>query len=209
MTQRAERDAVGEDGPGQAIGDTGSGFGVGEGGRDVEALVRTVHRPLLRYLLRRADPETAADVLGDTLLVLWRRHTEIPADAALPWAYGVARGCLANARRGARRREALVARLVVLDPPRPVDGPEDRAAPDPDLHAALSRLTPTEAEVVTLWAWEGLSPTEIAVALDVTPNAVSIRLHRARTRLRDLLEEAPPKDEGTDRTGTGRGKEER
>ncbi|WP_392543447.1 RNA polymerase sigma factor [Oryzobacter telluris] len=183
---------------------------VGEDARRFEALVHAVHQPLLRYLLRRADHETAADVLGDTLLVLWRRRDEVPPDAALPWAYGVARGCLANARRGARRRAALVARLVVVDPPRPVTGPEETAAADDlDLHAALARLTPTEAEVVALWAWEGLSPSEIAVALDITPNAVSIRLHRAKARLRDLLGGPPTKDRDADRTQTGRGKEER
>lgn len=202
VTERVGPDAVGADGSGAGA--------VGEDPRGFEVLVHAVHQPLLRYLLRRTDRDTAADVLGDTLLVLWRRREEIPPDAELPWAYGVARGCLANARRGDRRREALVARLVVVDPPRPVAGPEDTAAPDdPDLHAALSRLTPTEAEVIALWAWEGLSPSEIAVALDVTPNAVSIRLHRAKARLRDLLAEQPAKGEGTGRTGTGRGKEER
>lgn len=182
------------------------------GGVGFEALVAALQRPLLRYLLRRADPETAADVLGDTLLVLWRRRDEVPEEATLPWAYGVARRCLANARRAEQRREALVARLVVLDPPRPVEGPEGAAGAgpdDPDLAAALARLTGTEAEVLTLWAWEGLSPTEIATVLEVTPNAVSIRLHRARTRLRDLLEEQAAKGAGPGRTGEGRGKEER
>lgn len=177
--------------------------------RRFEALVAEVHQPLLRYLLRRTDRDRAADVLGDTLLVLWRRRDEVPDDAALPWAYGVARRCLANSRRGQRRHAALVARLTVLDPPRPVAGPEDGAAPDPDLHAALARLTRAEAEVVTLWAWEGLSPSEIATVLEVTPNAVSIRLHRARTRLRALLDEAAAKDDDTSRTRDERGTEER
>ena len=183
---------------------------VGGAARAFEALVAEVHRPLLRYLLRRTDRETAADVLGDTLLVLWRRRAEVPQDAVLPWSYGVARGCLANARRGERRRDALVARLVVLDPPEPVTGPEgDRPAEDDALHDALARLTTTEAEVLRLWAWEGLSPSEIGVVLDVTPNAVSIRLHRAKARLRDLLTEAAAKDGGTSRTDDERGKEER
>ena len=177
-----------------------------------EALVAEVHQPLLHYLLRRADRETAADVLGDTLLVLWRRRADVPEGAALPWAYGVARGCLANARRGDRRREALVSRLVVLDPPRPVAGPDATGSADPGLAAAMSRLTTAEREVLALWAWEGLSPSEIAVALDVTPNAVSIRLHRAKARLRDLLQDerdaATAKDEDDTRTGTGRGREE-
>lgn len=198
VTEEADR-AVGR-APAPATGDDVPRF---------EELVAGVHEPLLRYLLRRTDPETAADVLGDTLLVLWRRRDETPEDAALPWAYGVARRCLANARRGERRREALVARLVVVDPPSPVAGPGDAEPRDPDLGAALARLTATEHEVVTLWAWEGLSPSEIATVLDVTSNAVSIRLHRAKARLRDLLVEEAAKDGGRDRTRQGRGKEGR
>lgn len=175
-----------------------------------ERLVGDLHGPLLRYLLRRTDRDTAADVLGDTLLVLWRRRADVPVGAELPWAYGIARGCLANARRGERRRDALAARLVVVDPPGVVTGADAAlGGDDPDLTAALARLTPTEVEVLTLWAWEGLSPSEIAAVLGVTANAVSIRLHRAKGRLRTSLEAERAKDPDPRRTGTGRGKEER
>ena len=39
-----------------------------------------------------------------------------------------------------------------------------------------------------LWAWERLTPSEIATVLEITPNAVSIRLHRAKDKLRRLLD---------------------
>ena len=38
-----------------------------------------------------------------------------------------------------------------------------------------------------LWAWERLTPREIAAVLDITANAASIRLHRAKARLADHL----------------------
>ena len=38
-----------------------------------------------------------------------------------------------------------------------------------------------------LWAWEDLSAGEIAAALRITPNAASIRLHRAKARLKEAL----------------------
>ena len=47
-------------------------------------------------------------------------------------------------------------------------------------------------EVLRLWAWEELAPREIAVVLGTTPNAVSIRLHRAKARLRDELARKDP-----------------
>lgn len=77
-----------------------------------ERLVTEVYRPVQRYLLRRTDPATADDVLGEVLLVLWRRLDDVPLDTPLPWVYGVARGCLANILRSAARQERLVHRLA-------------------------------------------------------------------------------------------------
>ena len=58
---------------------------------------------------------------------------------------------------------------------------------DPDLVEAIGALREEDAELLRLWAWEQLTPAEIAAVLDVTPNAVSIRLHRARGKLREEL----------------------
>jgi RNA polymerase sigma-70 factor, ECF subfamily len=67
--------------------------------RRFEELFRSNYRAVLAYALRRADPETADEVVADTFLVCWRRLDEVPA-RALPWLLGVARRCLANRRRG-------------------------------------------------------------------------------------------------------------
>ena len=58
---------------------------------------------------------------------------------------------------------------------------------DPALEAALAGLSAADREVLRLWAWEGLAPREIGVALDISANAASIRLHRATKRLRSRL----------------------
>jgi RNA polymerase sigma-70 factor (ECF subfamily) len=151
-----------------------------------EAIAREVVEPVRRFLARRTDPDTAEDVLAETLLVCWRRLDQVPENA-LPWAYGVAPNCLANIQRGDRRQVRLAARISVVDPPEEAG----REAPEPDerVTAALAALRPEEAELLRLWAWEQLGPSEIAEVLGVTPNAVSIRLHRARRKLRDILED--------------------
>ena len=150
-----------------------------------EALVPALVDPLRRFLARRTDPATADDVLAETLLVCWRRLDDVPEEP-LPWAYGVARNCLANATRGVRRQERLAARIAVVDPPSATTaGP--REGDDPDLVEAIGALREEDAELLRLWAWEQLTPAEIAAVLDVTPNAVSIRLHRAREKLREEL----------------------
>lgn len=147
------------------------------------ALAHEVGEPLRRYVARRAPADTVDDVLADAFLVLWRRLDDVPTDDPLPWAYAVARGCLANAQRAARRQLRLVERIGRLDPPLP------RAEDDehPELLAALAGLPATDREVLTLWAWEGLAPREIATVTGLSANAVSIRLHRAKRRLADGL----------------------
>ena len=143
-----------------------------------ESVAAEVVEPLRRFLARRTDTATADDVLADTLLVCWRRIDEVP-DEALPWAYGVARLCLANAERSARRQRRVSERLGA----QPVSEPGEHDA----LHEALARLPAADAELLRLWAWERLGPAEIAVVLDVSPNAAGLRLHRAREKLRDEL----------------------
>jgi RNA polymerase sigma-70 factor (ECF subfamily) len=150
-----------------------------------EALAPVLVEPLRRFLARRTDAATADDVLAETLLVCWRRLDDVP-DEALPWAYGVARNCLANAQRGARRQERLAAKIAVVDPPAAsIPGPGE--AGDADLTDALAALREEDAELLHLWAWEQLTAGEIAIVLDVTPNAASIRLHRAREKLKEEL----------------------
>lgn len=147
-----------------------------------EAAFTAVYEPLQRYVRRRCAPAAADDVVAEVLLVLWRRLDDVPADAMLPWTYGVARRVLANERRGTRRRLALVERLGSN-----AAAPVVPTTPDSDLDEALGQLSADEREIVHLWAWEQLAPLEIAVALDITPNAASIRLHRAKGKLADHL----------------------
>jgi RNA polymerase sigma-70 factor (ECF subfamily) len=151
-----------------------------------EALAPGLIEPLRRYLARRTDAATADDVLADTLLVCWRRFDELPEDP-LPWAYGAARNCLANAQRSTRRQQRVAARIATVDPPSAsLPGPDEAEADGP-LAAALATLRPDDAELLRLWAWEQLAPGEIATVLGITPNAASIRLHRAREKLRAAL----------------------
>lgn len=158
---------------------------------DFERFVAEVYEPLQRFLRRRTDAATAEDVLSDALLVLWRRVEDIPAEAPVAWAYGVARGCLANAVRGSVRQDRLVERLVTTAP-----STAGADADYADLTEALEDLTDTDREILRLWAWEQLAPREIATVLAITPNAASIRLHRAIGKLREKLP-APRKSSGS------------
>lgn len=145
---------------------------------------------ILAYGLRRTGSGADAwDLLAETMLVAWRRIDEVPdGNEALPWLYGVARRALANQARATRRRDRLSTRLAAHlgnhVAPDGVQASADRAW----VRAGLAGLNDLDREVLTLSLWEGLSPAEIAVAVNAPAATVRTRLHRARRRLRELLE---------------------
>ena len=163
-----------------------------------ESLVTDVYQPLQRYLRRRTDIDTAHDVLGDVLLVMWRRADAIPAEAPLAWCYGVARRCLANSLRQTDRQRRLETRLRS-------EVPVSESPSDPILEEALAKLSTADQELLRLWAWEHLAASDIALVLGITANAASIRLHRAIKKLEKQLGER--KEPG--RSGQPAGRQER
>ncbi len=141
------------------------------------------HYPaVFRYAGRRLGREEAADAAAEAFTVAWRKIAHIPPEPeTLPWLYGVARRVVANAERGRRRRERLVARAA---------DEVAEAAPQADpagVLSALAGLRPDDREVLRLAAWEGLDPREMGLVLGCSPNAAAIRLHRARRRLEEAL----------------------
>ena len=148
-----------------------------------ETLFAEVFEPVQRYVRRRCPAADVDDVVAETMTVLWRRLDEVPTDAPVAWSYGVARRCLANQRRSTGRRTRLLDRLRREDEV----SSTVVAVDDTELSAALERLTTDDREVLRLWAWEHLAPREMAVVLDITPNAASLRLHRAKRRLAEAM----------------------
>ena len=118
----------------------------------------------------------------------------------LPWLYGVARRVLANQRRGDVRRLRLAWRIRG-DVPTPAYLGENAEAP---AMIALTRLRPDDQELLRLVAWEELGNGQIARVLGATPNAIAIRLHRARGRfalaLAQVLRDREVKDPAVSRT---------
>lgn len=157
-----------------------------------ERFTQLVHEhgeALHRYLRRRyttADATDVEDLLADVLMVAWRRFDDVPLGAEAPWLFGVARRRLSNARMRRSRRVRIMATVR----PRGASAPaEDVAIADLTLREALAQLPDKEREALTLTAWEGLSPEELAVALGVSVNAAAIRLSKAKTRLLALVGE--------------------
>ncbi len=147
---------------------------------------------LLSYLERRIGIDDAPDALAEVMTVVWRREAELPVDAteARMWMFGIAKGVVANAARGAVRRAKLADRLravtalsgdAVLGTPASATGPS--ADHGHDVRDAISRLDPELADVVRLVHWDGFTLGEVA-ALEGLP-ASTVRGRYARAK-RDL-----------------------
>lgn len=156
-----------------------------------EAVYAACQKAIVGYVLRRVTrPEDGADVIAETFLVAWRRLDEVPeGEEACLWLYGVARRALANQRRGEQRRTALAERLRAELATAPAV--HERGIRLRELAEALAGLTESDRELLRLEGWEGLDAAQIASVLGVSPNAVRIRLHRARRRLAHRLDRGP------------------
>lgn len=149
----------------------------------MERLFRSHYAAVVSYVRCRVSAQTADDVVAETFLVAWRRLEDVPEES-LPWLLGVARNVIATQQRGARRRTALSSRLQD-------EALENESVTVEELGAvtvALASLPEKDREALTLIAWDGLGPSEAAAVMGTSAGAFRVRLHRAKKRLRALLE---------------------
>lgn len=150
-----------------------------------EALYTAHFREIAAYVRRRVPPPDADDVTTQVFTVAWRRLDRVPGPPQdRLWLYGVARNCVADAERAARRRRRLHDRLSAAAWPLAGEDPDPRH----DLvRAAISGLPPRDRDALLLVLWDGLSQAEAAAVLQCTPNAVEHRYRRARAAIRAAL----------------------
>jgi len=141
---------------------------------------------LLAYLQRRVGFDDAPDLLGETMVVAWRRAAELPDDPerARMWLFGVARGALLNHARGERRRWALADRIRGT---RGTDAAAPAADDGSDVRDAIARLDPDLAEIVRMVHWDGFSLVETAEVLGIPASTVRGRYAKAKEELRTAL----------------------
>jgi RNA polymerase sigma-70 factor (ECF subfamily) len=146
------------------------------------------HQDLLGYAARRvASLEDANDVVSEVFAVAWRRRAVIPAsdEQARMWLYGVAHRTLGNTNRSNRRWNLLPSRLVsVHESVVPDHAGSDDESDLHDAYRALAALRPDDREILLLSLWEDLSVSQIAAVMGLRAGNVSVRLHRAKARLR-------------------------
>ena len=156
---------------------------------DTARLTELFHRHSRRvyaYARRHVEETHCDDIVSETFLVAWRKPEHVP-DEPLPWLIGVARNVIANHRRSTHRADRLWLRAVregwTTTSPSADAGLVERES----MVAALSECSEAEREALLLTAWDGLTPEQAALVAGCSSRAFTVRLHRARTRLRTSL----------------------
>jgi RNA polymerase sigma-70 factor (ECF subfamily) len=130
------------------------------------------------------DGELARDAVQDSLLKAVTAEHQPAETEAVRWFYRILRRTIIDLHR---RRDARERALVRYEADATPDADETRV-----LCACFERLLPELPEqyrdLIRRVDLEGASPTTLADERGVTANALTVQLHRARHRLRELLE---------------------
>lgn len=169
----------------------------------VSRVTPSIERQLMRYPVSDEDRK---DLLQATLMQVVRRLSSFRGDSSFStWLFRVtANEALMMLRSQRRHRarvtdapefEALAERAVPLDGPKPGldDEAEDRERAT-WIRTALAELPDEYRDVVVAHYHLELGLQEIADRMEISESAVRSRLHRARTRLRTLLDKTPVRE---------------
>jgi RNA polymerase sigma-70 factor (ECF subfamily) len=136
------------------------------------------------YLSRRVERRFVEDLAADVFAVAWRKRDAVTTGEELPWLYRIAANLVANHRRKQAANASFIAGLRAADS---APAAEDIVVADQSLADAWKQLGARDREVLALAVLEDLPVSSIASALGISPNAVSIRLHRAKKTLASIL----------------------
>ena len=145
----------------------------------------------LFYFLRRlvSSEEDAWDVLQQVWLKVFKGIKSLSEAQNLPtWLYRIARFTAMSHLRGQYKAQALMEENSDLEGVAVVE--EDFCCEDAQrVHCALSRISLTHREVLTLFFLNDLSLNQIAEVLDIPIGTVKSRLCYAKRSLRSVLEQ--------------------
>lgn len=155
----------------------------GSAGADIERLYRDQGMRLWRALvLTTASPDLADDAVAEAFAQALRRGEQLRNPGAWVWraAFNIAAGEMKERRK-----------VVPLDVGVEVAAVVPGVSPDRliDLVRALSSLTHRQRVAVVLADYAGWSHRQIADVLGASVATVGVHVHRARVRLRELLQE--------------------
>ncbi|MEM6506320.1 MAG: sigma-70 family RNA polymerase sigma factor [Planctomycetota bacterium] len=138
----------------------------------------------------------AEDLLGQVAVAVARdfdRYDE--SQPFVRWAIGIAHHRVLNYRRKYAMSKVVFSQETIESLANAVpDDPIRQSDFKVTLKHCLHKLQKQARKAITLRYEDDLKPRHIAAELDMTPNAVSILLHRARKALADCVSQSTDKD---------------
>jgi RNA polymerase sigma-70 factor, ECF subfamily len=149
---------------------------------DIESLIRDVYAYTAYRVANNSDVEEITSRVLERA-VRYRDTYDASKGTPISWLIGIARTQIAEERT----RHVVHAEL---DAANTVDGVdlEQTSIERLSLHDAVRSLDDRSRELIALRYGIGLSPRDIAADLGLEENAVNVALHRARERLRAILD---------------------
>ena len=153
---------------------------------DFEALYRTTRDDVFAYVATLLHDRSAAeDVTALAFERAFRKRKSFRPDRGSErgWIFGIARNAALDELRRLKRSAPLIS-----EPAAPDEEPElalRRAA----VRTALAALPARDRELIALKFHAGLDNSELADVLGVSVSNAGTRLHRALTKLREILDD--------------------
>lgn len=168
----------------------------GGDGQAFALLVEAYERPLYHFTFRMLrDREEAADATQEAFVKAYRGlRTFRPEFRFSTWLFAIAHHTCCD-RLNRSRRMPLADQPDHPEPPDAASGPEDEAIRSDQrsrLLAAIADLPERYREAITLFYLRDRSYEEVAEILGLPLGTVKTHLHRAKVRLRRLLESGEP-----------------
>jgi RNA polymerase sigma-70 factor (ECF subfamily) len=157
---------------------------------DFEALYRAARDDVFAYVATMLrDHGAAEDVTAQAFERAFRKSQSYDArrGSERAWLFGIARNAALDELRKRKRTAALAAEPadVVREPDEAFEHALRRAA----VRTALAALEPRDRELIALKFHAGLDNAEIAGVLGLSVSNTGTRLHRALTKLREILDD--------------------
>jgi RNA polymerase sigma-70 factor (ECF subfamily) len=157
---------------------------------DFEGLYRATRDDVFAYVATLLhDRGAAEDVTALAFERAFRKSGKFDSrrGSERAWLFGIARNAALDELRKRKRSAALAA-----EPEDAAPGPDeemDRALRRAAVRTALAGLPPRDRELIALKFHAGLDNAEIAAVLGVSASNAGTRLHRALTKLREMLDD--------------------
>lgn len=148
-----------------------------------------------RYIARRVGTSLADDLASEVFKIAFerRRRFDLGVDTARPWLLGIATNLIRNNHRSELRQLRAVQRLgddYLATTGSELEDAQEAAEMSVELARmarAIEMLNSDQRDALLLHYWAGLTHSEIAASLHVSPGTVASRLARARLRLQSAL----------------------